>query len=184
MSAATELVTAEELFLMPHDGTKRYRLIAGELRTMSPAGSQHGFVTDNVSHLLNCFIRPRRLGKVFAAETGFVVQRNPDTVLAPDVSFVQRDRLPADGPPPGFFPGPPDLAVEVISPSERQNEIDEKVELWLNSGLPLLWLMHPRRRTVTVYRSLPDVTLLTEMDTLDGGDVLPEFTCRVAEIFE
>jgi Uma2 family endonuclease len=184
MSAATELMTADELFLMPHDGTKRYRLIAGELRTMSPAGSQHGFVANNVALLLTAFVKSRRLGTVFAAETGFVVQRHPDTVLAPDVSFVQRDRLPAEGPPPGFFPGPPDLAVEVISPSERQNEIDEKVELWLNSGLPLLWLVHPRRRTVTVYRSLPEVTLLTESDTLDGGDVLPGFTCRVAEIFE
>lgn len=129
MSTATHRMTADELFLLPHDGTKRYRLIAGELRTMSPAGSQHGFVADNVAHYLNCFIRPRRLGKIFAAGTGFVVQRNPDTVLASDVSFVLRDHIPAGGPPREFFPGPPDLAVEVISPSDRQDEIDEKVEV-------------------------------------------------------
>jgi Uma2 family endonuclease len=184
MSTASSLMTADELLQMPHDGTKRYRLIAGELRTMSPAGSQHGFVANNLNHFLNAFVRPRRLGAIFAAETGFLVQRDPDTVLAPDVSFVQRDRIPADGPPRGFFPAAPDLAVEVISPHDRQSEVDEKVELWMASGLPLLWLVNPRRREVTVYRSLTDVKLLTEKDTLDGSDVLPGFTCSVAGIFE
>jgi Uma2 family endonuclease len=184
MSTAADLMTAEELFALPSDGRHRYRLIAGELRTMAPAGSEHGFFTNSLNYLLNCFVQPRKLGAVFTAETGFVVQRDPDTVLAPDISFVQRDRISALGLPRGFFPEPPDLAVEMVSPSERQSDIDEKVERWLNSGVRLLWLVHPRRRTVTVYRTLTDVKLLTETDTLDGGDVLPGFACRVGEIFE
>jgi Uma2 family endonuclease len=184
MSTASSLMTADQLLHMPQDGTKRYRLIAGELRTMAPAGSEHGEEAMSLGAIIWNFVRAKQLGKVFAAETGFIVQRNPDTVLAPDVAFVRRDRVPAGGSPRGFFPAAPDLAVEVISPHDRQSEIDEKVELWLASGLRLLWLVNPSRREVTAYRSLTDVKVLTEEDTLDGCDVLPGFTCPVAEIFE
>lgn len=184
MSTAADPMTADDLFALPNNGRHRYRLIAGELRTMAPAGSEHGHRAQSLGAILWEFVRKHHLGATFAAETGFLIQRDPDTVLAPDASFVRKERIPTSGLPIGFFPGPPDLAAEIISPSERQSDIDEKVELWLNSGVRLLWLVHPRRRTVTVYRTLTDVKLLTETDTLDGGDVLPGFACRVGEIFE
>ena len=132
---------------------------------------------------LQVFVKKRKLGKVYAAETGFVLATNPDTVCAPDIAFIRQERITDGSRSRGFWKGPPDLAVEVISPSDTVGEVEGKVHLWLERGTFLVWLVSPRLCNVTVYRSLTDVQILTEKDTLDGGEVVPGFQISVAEIF-
>lgn len=182
MSVTTELMTAEELFRMPDDGF-RYELVKGELKRMAPAGGEHGAVTINLTSPLDVHVKANNLGVVLAAETGFKIERNPDTVRAPDIAFVRRERIPAEGIPKGYWPGPPDLAVEVISPNDTYEEVDEKVARWLAAGTAMVWVLNPRRRTITVHRSNGDITVLTESDELTGEDVVPGFCIRGAEIF-
>jgi Uma2 family endonuclease len=179
---ATKLMTAEELFLMPDDGFL-YDLIDGELVRMMPPGGGHGKTTFDLAWHIASFVRPCGLGTVFAAETGFVLRRNPDVVLGPDIAFVRTDRLPADRVPEAYVELAPDLAVEVISPSERRGQVMRKVRKYLEGGVRLLWLVNPRRRTVTVYTPGVEPRILTDTDELDGGDVLPGFRLAVAAIF-
>jgi Uma2 family endonuclease len=175
-------MTAEELFRMPRDGRKR-ELVKGELRVMPPTGFEHGAITSNVTAPLHQHVKANQLGVVVAAETGYFIAREPDTVRAPDVSFVSQDRIEQIGVTKKFFPEAPDLAVEVLSPGDTVYEVDEKIEEWLESGVKLVWVVNPKRRTVTVYRSLNDVKMLTENDELDGEDVVPGFRYKVADIF-
>jgi len=116
-------------------------------------------------------------------ETGFLLARNPDTVRAPDVAFVARERLATAPKGRGYFPGPPDLAVEVISPGDTYAEVEAKVEEWLAAGSRMVVVVNPRNETLKVYGSLIDVTRLTVADTFDGGDVVPGFRLPVRRIF-
>ncbi len=120
---------------------------------------------------------------VCAAETGFRIGRDPDTVRAPDVAFIRRARVEEAGEAEGFWPGAPDLAVEVVSPGDSFAEVEEKVSDWLAAGCRMVVVVNPRRRTATVYRSRSDVTLLAEDDVLDGGDVVPGWRVPVRELF-
>ena len=121
---------------------------------------------------------------VFAAETGFVLQRGPDTVRAPDVSFVSKERMTTDEIPAGFLEMAPDLAVEVVSPSETAPKVQSKVEDWLRAGTRLVWVVYPDKRSLTVYRSLNEVEVLSESGTLDGTPVYPEFSVPVRNLFD
>lgn len=184
MSAIVErLTTSEELFHRNH-GAQRYELIRGELREMSPAGFEHGVIVNRLSSLLTQVVSANSLGVVLGAETGFILSRGPDTVRGPDVSFVARDRIERIGIPSSYFPEAPDLAVEVVSPNDTVSEVEAKAEDWMNGGTRLLWVNSPRSRTVTVYRSLTDIGVLTEGDSLDGGAVVPGFACRVGDLFQ
>jgi Uma2 family endonuclease len=174
--------TADELLTLPDDGC-RYELVRGELRRMPPAGSEHGAVAINIGVLVSQFVKTHSLGVVFGAETGFKLASDPDTVRAPDLAFVRRERIPQEGIPQGFWPGAPDLAVEVVSPSDTYTAVEEKVREWLDAGTRLVLVVNPRTRTVTVYAAQMQVTRLTESDLLTGGEVLPGFSCRVAELF-
>jgi len=158
--------------------------VRGELITISPAGSEHGAVVVNATLLLGQYVKAGRLGVVFGAETGYKLAADPDTVLAPDVSFVPRERILASGLPRGYWPGAPDLAVEVLSPSDRGQKVSEKVGRWLAAGVRVVWTVDRKRRTVTVHRSPAEVVTLPEQDELDGGEVGPGFRNRVAEIFD
>jgi Uma2 family endonuclease len=182
MSSASQLMTADELERLPDDGL-RHQLVRGELRTMPPAGFDHGARIVKLTVPLAQHVEGQRLGVVVGAETGFVLARNPDTVLAPDIAFVRQERIPAAGNPRGFWDGAPDLAVEVVSPSDTFSEVEEKVDDWLAAGTRMVWVVNPRRRTVTVYRSRTAIAILTPNDVLDGRDVVPGFTCRVGDIF-
>jgi Uma2 family endonuclease len=182
MSATTQLMTADELLMLPR-GRFRYRLIKGELITMSPAGSEHGALVVNMTVLLAQYVKANSLGIVFGAETGFKVAENPDTVLAPDVAFISREHVPASGIPKKYWPGAPDLAVEVLSPGDTVREVERKVGQWLAAGARLVWTVDPKRRTVTVHQALKEAATLSENDELDGNDVVPGFRCRVSEIF-
>ena len=178
----TRLMTADELLPMPDDGWG-YELVKGELRKMAPTGDEHGEITVELTAALHAHVKKQKLGKVYAAETGFKLGSDPDTVRAPDIAFVRRERVEATGRLTGFRPGAPDLAVEVLSPSDRIGKIEGKVAQWLEGGARLVWVVSPKLHTVTVYRSLTDMVTLTEKDNLDGGDVVPGFEINVAEIF-
>lgn len=182
VSTTKALITADELFAMPADGC-RYELVKGELRRMPPSGSEHGAIVMNFSVLVGQFVKANRLGVVFGAETGFRLASDPDTVRAPDLAFVRRERIPEGGIPRGFWMGAPDLAVEVISPSDPYTEVEEKVQEWVDTGTRMVVVVNPRTRTLTVYRSPTEVIRLTEADLCNGDDVLPGFTCQVSELF-
>jgi len=176
------LVTAEQLLRMPRDG-RRYELIQGELKTMSPTGQEHGAVIFRLAELLGPCIRKHALGFASAGDPGFILARDPDTVRAPDLAFIRKERLAANPAGPAFWRGAPDLAVEVVSPNDTLHEVDEKARAWLEAGVTLVWVVNPAWRTVTVYRPGPDPETLSRDDELDGRDVLPGFRCRVADIF-
>jgi Uma2 family endonuclease len=180
MAITEHITTAEQLFQATDLG--RCQLVRGELVMMSPAGSRHGAIAAELAALLRDFVKPRGLGVVMGAETGFQVSRDPDTVLAPDVAFVRADRI-RGGLPAGFFPGAPDLAVEVLSPGDRASEVIAKVENWLGAGSLVVWVVEPKLLTITVYRSGREAAVFNPTDTLDGGDLLPGFHASVAEIF-
>jgi Uma2 family endonuclease len=183
MSATiTKPVTANELLELQDDG-HRYELVKGELRMAPPPGSEHGEVTMNLAGPLYQHVKNNKLGVVYAAETGFKLESNPDTVRAPDVAFVRMESVQQTGRLPGYRSGSPDLVVDVLSPSDRVTSVEEKVAQWLEGGCQMVWVVSPKLHTVTVYRSLTDIVTLTEKDKLDGGDVVPGFQLNVAEIF-
>ena len=184
MSATlTKPVSADELLKMPDDG-HRYELVKGELRMAPPPGSEHGEVTMNLAGPLYQHVKKNNLGVVYAAETGFKLESNPDTVRAPDVAFVRIESVQQTGRLPGYRSGSPDLVVEVLSPSDRVTGVEEKIAEWLEAGARMVWVVSPKLRTVTVYKSLTDVVTLTDKDQLEGGDVVPGFRIAVAKIFE
>ncbi|HEY2253633.1 MAG TPA: Uma2 family endonuclease [Planctomycetaceae bacterium] len=182
MSTIARVMTADELLQLPR-GRFRYELIKGELLTMSPAGSAHGAITQRLSTLLDQYVTANGLGLVFGAETGFLIATRPDTVLAPDIAFVSARRIPATGLPEGFWPGAPDLAVEVVSPGDSTREVDEKVAAWLTAGSEMVWVVRGRPKTVTVHHVGGKPEVLGVNDVLEGGSTLPGFRCRVADIF-
>jgi Uma2 family endonuclease len=182
MSTAIQPITAEDLLRMPADGF-RYELVRGELRKMSPAGHKHGRYSANITSSLGLHVKVNKLGGVYAAETGFWISSDPDTVRAPDVAFVSQRRLDEVGDVEGYWPGAPDLVVEVISPSDTYAEVEEKVLEWLEAGARMVVVVNPRKHVVTVYRSLTDIAVLTGNDILDGGDDVAGWTMSVNDIF-
>ena len=137
----------------------------------------------NIASPLDHYVRQQKLGTVLAAETGFLVVSHPDTVLAPDAAFVRRERVEAIGDTVGYWPGAPDLAVEIVSRHDLYTEIDEKMDAWLAAGTGMVIVVNPRQHRATVYRSLHDIVILTEDDTLDGGEVVPGWRMPVRELF-
>ena len=182
MTVSTKLMTADELLRLPDDG-KRYELIEGVLNEMSPAGTTHGLTAMRAGAILFTFVHQRDLGEVFAAETGFVLSTDPDTVRPPDAAFVAAERLPTGDLPAGYMCLAPDLVVEVVSPSDTASELQSKVCTWLDTGCRLVWVVYPATRSVTVYRSREDVRVLGEGDALDGSPVFEGFSAEVRELF-
>ncbi len=178
----TSLVTAEQLLAMPDDGCRR-ELVAGELRTMPPHGWLHGEVELNLAGLLKDYVEEHRLGKALTGDPGFLLDRDPDTVLAPDLAFIRHEHIPSELSDEGFWPGHPDLAVEVVARGRSAKAFHEKAAAWLEAGVAMVWVVHPARRTVTVYRSDAEPETLSEADHLDGQDLLPGFRCPVADLF-
>lgn len=176
-------VTAEDLLKMPDDGFC-YELAKGELVKMAPAGSEHGKIAMEVGWRLAQHVRSNGLGNVYAAETGFQIASNPDTVRAPDAAFVNRSRAEEVGVTRGYWPGAPDLAVEVISPTDTYTQVEDKVLDWLNAGTVAVVVVNPRQQTVTVYRSLAEIVILTRDDELDLDDVVPGWSLPVKELFQ
>jgi Uma2 family endonuclease len=150
---------------------------------MTPSGYAHGVIVANLTIALGEHVKTHRLGLVCGAETGFRLARTPDTVRAPDLAFVREARRGPEPLPEGFFEGAPDLAVEVLSPSDTRAGTEQKVGDWLAAGCAMVWVVEPTPRSVTVYRPHQPVRVLREADTLDGGQLLTEFRLPVADIF-
>lgn len=173
-------MTADEL-LHAHLPDKRAELVRGVLRVREPAGSMHGRVAMNLGAELRAHAKTTDAGAVFAAETGFKLHTDPDTVRAPDVAFVAKGRVP----PPdatGFAELAPDLVVEVLSPDDRPGEVLAKVADWLAAGTRLVWVVDPVRRVARVYRADGSEAIVTAPDALAGEDVLPGFTSPLASV--
>ncbi len=179
MALETKLVTAEELLQMPAEGLV-VELIDGEVKKMSPAGFEHGRIAMLAGISLGTHVRQRGLGEVTAAETGFILRRNPDTVRAPDVAFVSKERLVQTT---AYFPGAPDLVIEVISPTDTYTDVDAKVLDWLRSGVRLVIVIDPSKRSAAVHRSMTETLRIGSDGVLDGGDVVPGWQLRLRELF-
>src|SRR5262245_20643624 len=151
MSTRTRLITADEFLMMPDDGL-RHELIRGEVTAMTLPGGRHGEIASEIARVIANHVRANRLGKTYAAETGFLIERNPDTVRGPDVGFDRWERLAAISNPEKHVPFAPDLAVDVVSPSDRPADVAEKVEAWLSSGTRMVWVVDPAEQIVTIHR--------------------------------
>jgi Uma2 family endonuclease len=179
----TRLVTAAEFEHTPSINA-RTELVKGVIISYPFNDFAHGALAATICMWLGQFVFAQRLGDVLATGTGFILSHNPDTVRAPDAAFVTAERVAQAKRLEGFFDGAPDLAVEVVSPDDKAEEIDAKVLEYLEAGCRLVWVVQPRTKTITEYRSLDQVRVLTQRDTLDGADVVPGFTVPVKEIFE
>jgi Uma2 family endonuclease len=183
MAETRALMTADELLRLPDDGW-RYGLVAGELRRMAPAGGEHGYVAGQAFYTLKSFLEAQgRGGALFAAETGFRIRSNPDTVRAPNVAFVGPERLDRARVR-GYPDLAPDLVVEVVSPGDKASEVREKVAEWLGAGARLVWALYPRTRSVTVHRPGDEARVLQADEILDAEPVLPGLSCRVGDLFD
>jgi Uma2 family endonuclease len=182
MATLETITTAQQLLDAPDLG--RCELIRGELILMSPTGFNHGWYEHEIARILGNFVTPRKLGSIVTGDVGFHIERDPDTVRAPDVAFVRADRIPSGGMP-GFFPGAPDLAVEILSPGDRATEVQAKVDAWLTAGCRLVWVVDPQNRIL--HSHLPGsgtVSEFTEKDTLTAEELLPGFSLPLAELFQ
>jgi Uma2 family endonuclease len=168
---------------LPH-GARRFELVAGELQVVRPAGVRRGLAGARLGVLLRAHVLRHGLGAVFLADTGFHLTSEPDTVLAPDVSFVRAERLPAGGVPLGWFPGAPDLAVELLAPWDRTLAVEDQATAYLEAGGGAVWVVNAKHRRVTVHAPGATPCVLGVADWLEGGDVVPGFACLVREIFE
>jgi Uma2 family endonuclease len=182
LSTTTNLVTAEQLFQMGKDS--HYELIRGELRKMSPTRLPHGLVTGTLATLLGHYVRTNRLGAICGAETGFVLSLDPDIVLAPDLAFIRRERLPKGPRLPRTRDEAPDLTVEVMSPGDTAHSMEQKAHDWLAAGTAVVWVADPQKETVTVNRKNREPRVLQGDDVLSGEEVVPGFAVKVAEIFQ
>lgn len=180
-TTASKLITADELLKMGDIG--RCELIYGELVMMSPAGAEHGVIAVRVVRYLVEFVEENDLGLVFAAETGFKVESKPDLVRAPDAAFVHKSRIPNVNLK-KFFPGAPDLAVEVISPEDTRREVAEKVNMWLAHGTVSCWVIDPATMTLTIHRIGQPAIRLTIADVLDNEPALPGFKLQLSRLFK
>ena len=182
MGVETAPTTAEQLWKLPDDGLRR-ELVRGQLRVMTPAGAEHGRVAATVGSLMNAHVRRAVSGVTFAAETGFVLARDPDTVRAPDAAFVSKERADTVGRTVKYWPAAPDFAVEVVSPDDSSREVEEKALDWLHAGSVAVLVLDPSRRTATVYRGQVAARVYREHDTLELGDAVPGWRVAVADLF-
>jgi len=174
------LTTAEELLELDEPGAT-FELVHGELRRMSPAGYWHGEAVGILAEVLGAFTRANRLGVVLGGDCGYLLARSPDTVLAPDVSFVRMDRR-GEREGTGYFVGAPDLAIEVVSPGDTFRGVSKKAGDWLDHGAALVWLVDPWSRRITVCRPGASWRTLSGNDVIEGGDVLAGFSRRVDDL--
>ena len=183
MSIAVTLLSAEDLLQMPRDD-HRYELVEGALHRMPPPGFEHGALAGQISGLLFAHVNQHKLGRVLAAETGFQIASDPDTVRAPDVSFVTRERLQqAAFDRHKYFPGAPDFLVEILSPSDSYSDVEKKVAQWLAAGARLVVLADPAKQLLFAHRPGRPAQILTREDTLDASDVVFGWTVPVTDLF-
>ncbi len=182
MSNVSQYTTEEQLSAIADDG-HRYELVNGELRMMSPAGGHHGLLASRLLRKLGNFVEEHGLGETYAAETGFLLSQNPDTVRAPDLAFVAETRVKGFEQHQGFLPLAPDLAAEIVSPNDRFADVEEKAICWLEAGVKLVLVIDPQTKTVREYRSKESILVRHQSDIVEGDDVVPGWTLNVSELF-
>jgi Uma2 family endonuclease len=181
MATNTRWMTAEELLALPED-RGRGELVDGEFHAMNPPSNQHGKIMGTIARLIGQHVHQNQLGDMVVGDSGFIVSRDPDTVLGPDVAFTRAERLPTEST--GTYSEViPDLIVEIISPGNTRKDVEEKTARWLAAGVSVVWNVRSDDRTVSIHMSDGSAQTLSENDDLAGGDVLPGFTCRVSEFF-
>ena len=181
MTSETKLLTATDLLRLCSEGV-RGELIRGVLYETMPTGQEHGAIAANLSFELLSYVRPRRLGIVTASDSGVLLERDPDTVREPDVAFFSTARGGSQ-PATGYAEQSPDLVVEIVSPSDKSEQVAAKANMWLEHGVRLVWVVHPDSRSADVYRPGQSVESIAEDGDLDGHDVLAGFNCPVASLF-
>jgi len=180
--AATTLMTVEEFARLP-DGNVRCELVRGEVIEMTPSAAESGRIGSRIAIRLGAFVEAHELGITYIPDAGFLLARDPDTVRVPDVAFVTKQRAGLHPPVEGCFPGAPDLAVEVVSPTDKMTDILEKVEEYLAAGTQIVWVVVPKRPEVYIYRSTGGPEVVGADGTLTGEPILPGFSVAVAEVF-
>jgi Uma2 family endonuclease len=178
-----QLLTAEDVWAMPEPLDKRFELVDGELVEVPGVSALHSLIAELVLRLVGAHARARSLGIALGDNTSYILRRDPDLVRVPDASFISWDRVPREVPAEGYWPFAPDLAVEIVSPGNREADVRAKVREYLDTGARLVWVLRPQRRTVAVHTPGTAPRELGPNDELDGGDVLPGFRARVADLF-
>jgi Uma2 family endonuclease len=181
-SVVHQNITAQDLWQLPDTGLRR-ELVHGEVIETMPPGGKHGAIAVMLAMLLRLWTK-RTAGGYVGVEAGYILAHDPDTVRDPDVSYVRTERIPPSGIPEGFWDLAPDLAIEVVSPNETAEEVREKVRDFLAAGTPLVWTVYPRTGEVIVHTPDGLARTYTAGDTLAFPDILPDFSCTVAELFE
>ncbi len=182
-TAKEKLLTADDLLEL-HSRGVRGELIRGVFCETMSVGADHARVVGKLTFLLGTIVFPQRLGSVMASDMGVWLERDPDTVREPDIAYISAEKMPLGFSVPGYAQVVPDIVVEIASPSDSLQGLKDKARMWLDFGVPLVWVGYPGRREVEVYTAGNSVITLTESDVLDGGDALPGFSCRVSEIFD
>jgi Uma2 family endonuclease len=182
MSVSSNPITADQLLGMPDDG-KRYELLEGVIQMMSPAGGRHGSVAFDLAFALGQHVKSKGLGSVFAAETGFLISTDPDTVRAPDVAFVRHKRMQELENLDGYLPLAPDLVGEVVSPNDSTSEVEAKSQMWLAAGVRMVLVVDPANETIRVYCTPSQIDVFHHGDTIDATDVVEGWKLKVADVF-
>jgi len=178
MTVDTRLMTAGELLQMPDDGM-RHELVRGELTTMSPSGYRRGVIAGRIAVLLGQYVLQNRLGEISTSKAGFLLERSPDTLRAPDLAFVRANRATDEK---GFFAGPPDLAVEVMSPNDRFTEVIGKVREYLRAGVEIVIVVDPENEAAWIH-SMASEKHLTINDSLEAPGLLPGWSLPLRDLF-
>ena len=178
-----QLLTADDLLRLYSKGV-RGELILGVLCETMPSGGRHGEIALTLGAEILSFVRPRRMGRVAGTDAGVRLTGNPDTVREPDVAYFSAETLPLDVKPSGYYEVIPDLVAEVASPNDRPQEVHDKCHMWINVGVPMVLELQPESRSIRIHRRGQPVVTLNEDDILDGGDILPGFSCQVGGLFD
>ena len=179
-----KLLTADDLLRLSNRRVVKGELVRGVLKETMAAGGEHSEIAAALSTALVNHVRPLRLGRVSTSDAGVLLERDPYTVREPDVAYFSAETLPLDVKVRGYYEVVPDLVIEIVSPGDRPAEVAERVAMWQDYGVPLVWAVYPVERIVAAHVLEGPTVIYTEDDTLDGGSVLPEFRCTVRDILD
>ena len=176
----TEPITAEQLLEMDERG----ELIRGVFCPTMVPGFLHGKIIAKLIILLGAVVAPGKLGTIVTADAGVLLSRDPDTVLGPDIAYYSKEKIALDATLPGYTEVPPEIVVEVVSPSDSVTEVHGKAAMWLVGGVQLVWVVWPETKVIEIHHRDRPIVRLQENDTLTGEDILPQFSTPVQDIFD